>query len=611
MPMRALAALVLIAGAGCLANRAVYQRRTAAQLEPAPLRATPSGGGPVGRARVRVYIDQDYRVQNPGHEHKIRRLLDHANEMLEPTVGLRLELADVRAWERKSGDNLQGALDELEALDTATDVDFVFGMVNALSRVSTELHELGRARVLGHHMVVRGLNDAAEVASLDRMLGTISARQRQGLYTRRKRHKELLIFLHEIAHTLGGLHVTDEDNILFPTYQHRQSSFGVEDARLMRMIARARLAQDQSSDQRGWGEVLTYLREKSWTGWNEDEKEILLAELDNRAKGAEQSTTAEPLGESMRAADRDRFRAAERLSASGRALDAWEELEPLVGYYPDEPAVQRFACRLAVQAGRDRSMVELRCGHAARAAPGDAEPHLRLAQSYLADDRPKSLAAARKARDALAAGSGAATASAAGTLWGELAAHFQQLGAVSWAEEAAGKATSGKAVAEWASTSRARYGIAPRGPIRPEEEAEYVTGVRDLLTLVYDHKFREAERKVADLQRRFRGAAGIDAARCDLEIRRRAYAAARGYCREAIRRYDGSSWAHYLTGLLDKRDKNPTAAIKHLERAIELDPDLEHAYQISAELYAQLKREADRKRIAEQFQTKFGRPLPK
>jgi tetratricopeptide (TPR) repeat protein len=138
-----------------------------------------------------------------------------------------------------------------------------------------------------------------------------------------------------------------------------------------------------------------------------------------------------------------------------------------------------------------------------------------------------------------------------------------------------------------------------------------VTAVRDLLTLVYDHKFRDAERKVVELQRRFRGAAGIAAARCDLEIRRRAYPAARGHCREAIRSYDGSSWAHYLTGLLDKRDKNPAAAIKHLERAIALDPDLEHAYQVSAELYTQLKRDGDRKRIAEEFQTRFGRPMPK
>jgi len=608
--MRAAALAALLAAvAACSGSEAtrVRHRKTAASLEPARLRPTPTEGPALGTARVRVYADSAYRTQNPGHTLEIQRLFGKVSRLLELTIGLRLEVTEVRDWKREGGNDLQAALAELEYLDPAQDVDWVVGMVNALGQVSSELHQLGYARVLGRHVVLRGLNDAAEVLLLEEVLSSLGARQRQELYSRRKRHKEQVLVLHELAHTLGAMHVTDARDFLYPSYENTQAGFGKQNARLMRAAASARMAPDGRDDQREWRAVLDYLRQNPWDGWNEDEKSQLMTELDSRVRDL-QAGKQDALSEKLRPADREHFRAAERLEAAGRAADAWEEVEPLIEYYPDEPGVHRLACRLAVAAGRDRSSIESRCARAVQVTPNDAEPHLRLAQAYLAaKENARSLASARKAMELL---EGGGEVPGADRMWADLAAHFQGLGAVSLAEKAASRAKDGKEIAEWARLTRARYGMAPGGPVKPEREAEYVAGIRELLTAVYDRRFPEAEKRAAALQRSFGGAAGIASARCDLEIRRRRYPAARAHCREALRRYKDSSWAHYLTGLLDKLDKRTAAAIEHIERAIALDPELEHAYQIAAEMYGQSGRQADRKRIADAFKAKFGRDMP-
>jgi tetratricopeptide (TPR) repeat protein len=305
------------------------------------------------------------------------------------------------------------------------------------------------------------------------------------------------------------------------------------------------------------------------------------------------------LGAKVRADDRDKFRAAERLHDAGRAADAWEELEPLIEFYPDEPSVQVLACRLAVAAQRDRSLVVKRCGRAADLAASDPEPHLRLAQSHAAGgDTGKAIAAAQEASRRLGKGGVAA-------LRVELGDLYRTLGAVTWAE-----AAGDPEVVAWARATRARYGLPPGGPVAPDKEAAYVAAIRALLQLVYDRKFAEAEKRAGQIRRDFGDAAGVDASLCDLEIRRRKYPAARARCEKALERYPDSAWAHYLLALLDKKDKKIDAAIRHLERAIALDPELEHAYQVSADIYRTAGRTADLEKLRKAYKDKFGRDLP-
>ncbi|HYU15238.1 MAG TPA: hypothetical protein VEL05_04180 [Candidatus Acidoferrum sp.] len=616
---RAAIAALLAASAGCAfgATRAAYEARTAARLEPAAVEPTPTEGGSVGVLRVRVFVDEDYRAQNRRHSQEIGRLFARASALLEPTVGLRLEVVEVADWKRRSGDDLQAVLDELVSLDPAEDVDLVVGMISGLARVEVQLHHLGMARVFGHHLVLRGLNDAVEVKELDRALGTVDEKVRRGLYARRRQHKELVILLHEIAHTLGGLHVTAPGDLLHWQYDHQQSSFGADNAQLMRAVAAAKLAKGPEAGA-GWRLVLARVRVNPSQGWNEDEKAELVTELEELSRGESSAgeRKGEAIGDAVRASDRERFRAAERLEGAGRPLDAWEELEPLIDYYPDEPGVQRFACRLAVAAERDRASVETRCSHAAQLGPGEADPQLRLAQWYLAGgDKAKSLAAAHKAlellqRSAAGATGGSGEDPGAERTWLDLARHFQALRAVTWAEKAAAGTSKAKDVAEWARATRVRFGMPAGGAIPPEREGEYVAGVSELLQAVYSRQYADAEKRAASLERTFRGAPGIHAARCDMEVRLHHYPAARAQCRAALRLYADSAWAHYLIGLLDKHDKNPAAALEHLERAIALDPDLKHAYEVAGDLYKQLGRAEDRKRLGEKYRAHFSHELP-
>ena len=598
--MRCVACLALTAVLACASGgsgRSGGAREVA--VEPAEVVPTPLANPKVFRARIRVYTDDGYRSQNPVHEQQLRRLLAGAFRVLEPTIGVGLGDIEFRSWERTAGGDLPGMLAELEALDPADDVDWVLGFVDAQGHVAADVHQLGEARVLGKHAVLRGLNDAAEVRLLEATLRGMSERDRRALYGRRKRHKELVLLLHELGHTLGAMHVTGTERIMSPSYEGSQRSFEKPTARLMAAAAQARLGGDKAEPDRESRVVLEHLRKNPWSGWNEDERDRLVTELEGRVKSVEEGTAGMTLGSKVRAEDREKFRAAERLLGAGRPAEAWEELEPLIDFYPDEASVQVMSCRLAVAAGRDRALVTKRCERAMQLVPADAEPQLRLAQSYLASKETAKAFAAAEAAHKLLAGM-------TPPLRKELAGLWKELGAVSRAEEA-GKGD--KEVTGWARGLRARYGIDPR-VIRPDKEAEYVAAVRDLLKLVYARKFPEAEKRAAELRRRFGDAAGIDASLCDLEVRRKKYPAARALCDKAIARYADEAWAHYLLGLLDKRDKKPEAALQHLERAIALDAELENAYQVAVELYGAAGRKEDAARLRKAYKEQFGRDLP-
>jgi len=598
--MRVLASLVLAAAAaGCASGGSSHGGARPVEVEPARVVATPVTTAKTYKARIRVYVDAGYRGQNPAHEQQLRRLLGAAFRILEPTIGVGLGEVEFRSWERQAGSDLPGMLVELEALDPADDVDWVLGFVDALGHVAADAHQLGEARALGKYAVLRGLNDAAEVTLLDEVLRGMSEHERQALYGRRKQHKELVLLLHELGHTLGAMHVTGTDRIMAPSYEASQSSFEGPTARLMAAAAQARFAAGKREPEAEWRAVLEHIRKHPWSGWNEDERDRLVTELEGRVKSVEEGTAGMPLGSRVRADDREKFRAAERLLAAGRPADAWEELEPLIDFYPDEASVQVMSCRLAVAAGKDGALIARRCERAMQLAPADAEPQLRLAQSSLAAKEPaKAYAAAEAAHGKLAGMSPG--------LKKELAAVWKELGAVTRAEEAG---SGDKEIAGWARALRSRYGMAP-GAVPPAREAAYVAAVRDLLKLVYARKFPEAEKRAALLKKEYGDAAGIDASLCDLEVRRKKYPAARALCEKAIKRYPDEAWAHYLLGLLDKHDQKTAAAMQHLERAIALDPELENAYQVAAGLYDAAGKKDEAAKLRKAYKEQFGRDLP-
>src|SRR5882724_6330488 len=127
MMRRAAIAALLTLSAACAMreSRAAFQARQARNLEPAAIEPTPGEGGDVGVARVRVYVDEDYRAQNRRSTQEIGRLIARANRFLEPTVGLRLEVVAIVDWPRRGGEDLRALVDELASHDRGEDVELV------------------------------------------------------------------------------------------------------------------------------------------------------------------------------------------------------------------------------------------------------------------------------------------------------------------------------------------------------------------------------------------------------------------------------------------------------------------------------------------------------
>jgi Flp pilus assembly protein TadD len=261
-----------------------YQRQQehAARFEPAPLLApSRQGGGAPATVRIRFYADDDYRSSGGGGrwQERVRLTLGSLNQLVEGTFGIRFEGESFRRWPRQGpGGALQPILADLEKLDPGPDVDWVVGLVSPLPLVSMSFHDLGCARVLGRHFVLRGMTSIAELQDFNRLFPALENEAREALYSRRKTHKELSIFLHEWAHTLGALHVQDPTRIMGPAYSNRTSTFSLEDAGLIAAALDARLAA-RGNETISWAPLRQFLGETKAADWLPAEKEALLEQL--------------------------------------------------------------------------------------------------------------------------------------------------------------------------------------------------------------------------------------------------------------------------------------------------------------------------------------------
>src|ERR1041384_4652853 len=87
---------VIPIGSGKSSNE--VQRENLAKLFPAQLTATGAWKGEVRVAKIRVWADDEYRAQNVRWQHGFDDLLDYANQVLAPMLGVRLE-PEYRQWE--------------------------------------------------------------------------------------------------------------------------------------------------------------------------------------------------------------------------------------------------------------------------------------------------------------------------------------------------------------------------------------------------------------------------------------------------------------------------------------------------------------------------------
>jgi hypothetical protein len=268
------------------------QREGAQKWEPAQVRLwIRRAPGEPRVVRLRVYAAEDYRKQTFEWESRFRRMIGRVNKAVEYWPGVRFEIESVRPWARTSGEaSLEELLAELRRVDDGSEVDRVLGLVAAVKMVPVQLDHIGMAMMPGRHMVIRSLHDLAEYEVVRQYFDELYPVERDRLLSMRKAHKEVVVFLHEWAHTLGIIHSKRSVRVMNPAYDHHQAEMSETEARMVEAALRA--GNDRAALAR---ELLAIATDAPDPEWDPRDREVLRASLQAApAKPTEPRREVEP-----------------------------------------------------------------------------------------------------------------------------------------------------------------------------------------------------------------------------------------------------------------------------------------------------------------------------
>ena len=482
---------VVALGSGCAgsqvgAGAADETRGGARQPFPMLLTARPAWTGEPRAAHVRMWADQDYRAQNPQWREDLDDYVAYANRVMIPMLGVGLA-AEYRAWEHRAQGGAPAA--EIAALadtDPGDDAVWVIGVTAGAAEDSASFEQLGTAH-LGH-VVVHGCAEGEQRKYLDRAFPEASADDRRNAAIARRRHQTTVVLLHALAHSLGALDEREPDGIMSASYSP---------------AARATIGESNRSR--------------------------MLSALDERLAAG------------------TLYRDAEQRLAGGDAAGAAAALAPVLPLYPARVKPRVLHCRIELaQGGAQGAGANAACDEAA--ATGVESAVAVAAARRAAGDGAGAQRTLVAAEERLA---GAAPDHAADA-WLAMAREYLEIGALTRAENALAKASAGAndhGVAARTATTRARFGIprdGARWKLTVDDEAAALAAVRDAISLVNASQWDAATSAIDAAERRWPALPGVLTARCALEFRRDAIAAARRLC-ERAQAEGGSSWALYFS----------------------------------------------------------------
>jgi tetratricopeptide (TPR) repeat protein len=546
---------VLALGSGCAGSQvdgAAMKdlRGSARQPFPMLLTARPAWTGGARAAKVRVWADQTYRAENPRWQEVLDDDVAYANRVLIPMLGVGLA-PEYRAWEhRAQRGELAAELAALAQIDPGDDDVWVIGVTAGAAEDSTSFEQLGVAQ-LGH-VVVRGCAEADQRNALDRAFPDASVDDRRNAAIARRRHQTTVALLHALGHSLGALHESEPEGIMSASYSPA---------------------------------VMAVIGEQNRTR--------MMQALDRRLATAGQ------------------YREAEGLLDGGDAPGAAAALGPVLQLYPArvKPRVLRCRIELAQLGGQDAGTIAT-CDDAA-ATGVESAVVVAKAQRAAGDGAraQRTLVAAEERMPGVAPDKAAAQ-------WLAIAQEYREIGALTRAENALTRAGAGMddhGIAAWAATTRARYGIprdGARWQLTIDDEAEAVAAVRNAISLVNASEWDAATRAIDAAEHRWPALPGVFTARCALEFRRDAIAAARQLCERALAQ-GGSSWALYLLGTIELQSRRGSlaAARAHLREVIARDPDLVQAWQKLARALEKARATAELEQLRRDYRARFGTAL--
>ena len=601
---RALLVALAACGGSQVSTTTEHPATDVTKLLPATLEATQPKYGDPRAVHVRVWADAGVRAM-PHWKDDIADEVDYANQLLTPLVGVKLVVDATKDWDRK-GVDFHDAAKQLATVDDGNDVTWAIGYVGPGDIASKAMGELGDAPLLGHVIVVRAWNEAAETTALASTLPDLSASQKAEVLNAHKRHKQTVVLLHMIGQSLGAIAEADPAWIQNPSYSPKQSTWSDRNRDLIQLAIDQRLT--GGTDQTIAHDLLEAIEKQDWGGWIPSDKETVVASLRGVVAAAKAGQTASDIPPAA-IEQYDRIRG---LAAHKQFAEALVELDNVLTAYPGSANLHLLKCQILIaKSGVADKATHDECARVSQLAPGDPQPHFVIGEALImAGDihgARKELAQAGLKIANLNLGQADA--------WRRLAAIYMGMGALTWAEEALilGKLDTGPEAAAVAST-RARYGVAKGNKlIKPDAEGPYVAGLKAASALIYAGKYADAHKAFDALDRKWPNAPGTLAFRCDLAMREGNFSGAQAACNRALALDHDESWALYLSGVLALRNTSAAgtkAGIAKLKRAITVDPDLGQAWRALGKAYERAKDQAALDQLGKDYAAKFGAALP-
>jgi len=370
--------LVLLALAACYDSRwgegERIAKHNAEHLTPAALSAAPASSQTPKIARtyhLRVLATQHYTAQTLDWKNDFAEIVDGANKVLGPGFGVKLDVESASLWQQPGSgsasdtgappeDQLDAALGALRESDDGKDVDWIVGLVGGLSKYTASFHQLGLGELPGRYVVMRAATDLKEFDAVDKTLAELSPEERAEVVHARRRHRSVVVFLHELAHTLGAVHEGGKDSILFPAYDANVSSFGPSATALLDVALPHRADPLDAPSRKAFLQDVLADYEKEPGDWLADEREAMIARL--RAtlgvapaapKTSSSASAAAPppvvAPPDLKPADAAKYKAAMEAFQAGKYGESRDVAQPLFDAYPNVFSVQDLRCQLAMK----------------------------------------------------------------------------------------------------------------------------------------------------------------------------------------------------------------------------------------------------------------------
>jgi hypothetical protein len=426
------AAVAALSSASCFFDSRWVQQKLS--QEAAVAHATPKGlatGAEGDRPNAALRVMRVSAHATPRHAaevvdwtRQLEGMIDGANQVLGPALGIRLEVAETKLWAVQGDEeSLRALLDELRTADAGQGVDWVIGLSGSLPRAEESFHELGVATRPGKHLVMRAMNDAREYELIQKELTRIDEAERRKLYAVRKKHKATVVLLHELGHTMGVIHQPDPSAIMNPRYSVKAERFDAAATAWMKAFLRDKAGALEPGEPPFVATIFDLLTKQpdAWVPAERDELTKLLAgKIVNAALAAQgagaagagpasaggsaggqagtqgaagsggapgpaggssaggssaggSSTGGSPAGSaaggssgapaasSLSAVDQKVFDEAFAKEKAGKYTEAYDQAKPLYKRYPDEMSVQDLRCRLVLQLDVPVETVESEC----------------------------------------------------------------------------------------------------------------------------------------------------------------------------------------------------------------------------------------------------------